>query len=442
MSHFSHVAIGVAALAAAMLSPAVASGAAVHCGQVITHDTTLRNDLVDCPGNGLRIGADGVTLNLGGHLIDGTNAKGSEGIAVDGHARVTIRNGRVRQFRDNGVALRKSPNGRVTHLTVKKIGEGGKAGQPVSAGVLVQGSDGVAIDRNRVSNAVKAYQADGIVVLESKRPRITRNRSSSNAWNGIVVFGSPGTRIEQNRTERNGNSGIFVANAAGATISGNRSNRQKKDDTAGIAVLDTKNATISGNHTSGNAATGIALESGTTGTTVKGNVVQGGGDGIALLECDGNTVQRNQVTGVGGVGIVLDAFGPPDQQVNGSDDNTIDRNEVKSSGLAGILVVGGSDGNALTRNVTNASRGDGAGGDPAGGILIDGATANRLDGNTASKNKANGVRVASPGNTVSGTTALDNLLRGIDAVDGTIDGGGNHASGNGLEPQCTGVACA
>jgi hypothetical protein len=46
------------------------------------------------------------------------------------------------------------------------------------------------------------------------------------------------------------------------------------------------------------------------------------------------------------------------------------------------------------------------------------------------------------GNTVKATTALDNLRRGIEAVDGTIDGGGNHASGNGLEPQCAGVTCA
>src|SRR4051794_34357235 len=95
--------------------PAAGPGArepgAVHCGQVITRDTTLRQDLSNCRGDGLKIGADGVTLNLGGHTIDGTNAAGSEGIAVDGHPRVTVSNGRVRQFRVNGVALRKSPRG-------------------------------------------------------------------------------------------------------------------------------------------------------------------------------------------------------------------------------------------------------------------------------------------------------------------------------------------
>jgi parallel beta-helix repeat protein len=445
MNQRTHITAGVATLAAAILCPAAVADAkradAVRCGQVIKRDTTLRADLVNCPGSGLIIGADGVTLDLGGHRIDGTNADGGEGIAVDGHAGVTIRNGRVRQFRFNGVAIRKSRHARVAHLNVEAIGAGGKENEPVSAGIFVQRSNDAALDGNRVSNAVKAYQADGIVVLQSKRLRVVGNRSSANAWNGIVVIDSPNARIADNRTERNTNSGILVANATGVTIDGNRSNNQEHPDTGGIVVLATKDAAVTGNRTNGNNI-GISLESGVTSAKVARNTVSGGGDGIALLESDGNTVERNQAKSVGGVGIVLDVFGPPDASPNGSDDNTIDRNEVKSSGLAGILVVGGSDGNRITRNVSNGSRGNGQNGDPDGGILIDGATANRLDGNTASGNSTDGVRITTAGNTVAGTTALDNLRRGIEAVDGTIDGGGNHATGNGLEPQCTGVACA
>ena len=84
-----------------------------------------------------------------------------------------------------------------------------------------------------------------------------------------------------------------------------------------------------------------------------------------------------------------------------------------------VLIVGGSDGNVLTGNVSNLNHGTGANGDPSGGILIDGATGNRLDGNVAN----------------------DNVRRGIEAAEGNVDGGGNKASGNGLEPQCVGVAC-
>src|SRR4051794_1470306 len=44
------------------------------CGDTITVDTTLHADLVDCPSNGLVIGADDLTLNLNGHTIDGDAA--------------------------------------------------------------------------------------------------------------------------------------------------------------------------------------------------------------------------------------------------------------------------------------------------------------------------------------------------------------------------------
>jgi parallel beta-helix repeat protein len=428
-----------------VLCPAAAAharqGGDVHCGQTITRDTTLRHDLNGCRGNGIKIGADGVTLDLGGHTVDGTNAAGGEGIVVDGHPRVTIRNGRVRQFRVNGVAARKSPRVRITHLDVEAIGAGGKENEPVSAGIFVQDSDNAEVMVNRTSNAVKAYQADGIVVLDTKRPHVVGNRSSKNAWNGIAVVNSPKADIQRNRTEQNTNSGIFTANANGATIDGNTSNRQQNPDTGGIVVLSTKSETVTDNQTNGNT-TGISIELGVGSATVARNKVSGGGDGIALLESDGNTVTRNQVTKVGGVGIYLDAFGPDPTTTTGSDDNTIAHNQINASGLAGIAIFSGSDGNRLTSNVANASHGDGSNGDPSGGIYIEASTSNVLDGNTASNNTADGVHITSAGNTVKATTALDNLRRGIDTVDGTTDGGGNHASGNGLEPQCTGVACA
>ncbi|MEA2660835.1 MAG: hypothetical protein QOH08_407 [Chloroflexota bacterium] len=445
MSHRSHAPAGIAAVIATVLCPAAAAharqGGDPHCGQTITRDTTLRHDLSGCRGDGLKIGADGVTLDLGGHTVDGTNAAGGEGIAVDGHARVTIRNGRVQQFRVNGVAARKSPHVRITHLDVGAIGAGGKENEPVSAGIFVQGSDKAEVMVNRVSNAVEAYQADGIVVLDSKRPHVVYNSSSRNAWNGIAVFNSPRADIQRNRTEQNVNTGIFAANVTGATIAGNTSNRQQHPDTGGIVVLSTKSETVTDNQTNGNT-TGISIELGVGSATVARNKVSGGGDGIALLESDGNTVARNQVTGVGGVGIYLDAFGPDPTATTGADDNTIAHNQVSASGLAGIALFGASDGNRLTSNVASASRGDGINGDPAGGIYIEASASNVLDDNTASKNSADGVRITSAGNTVKSTTALDNLRRGIDAVEGTIDGGGNHARGNGLEPQCTGVACA
>jgi len=52
---------GDRALAASQLS----------CGETISTDTTLHNDLLNCKNHGIVIGADGITLDLNGHLIDG-----------------------------------------------------------------------------------------------------------------------------------------------------------------------------------------------------------------------------------------------------------------------------------------------------------------------------------------------------------------------------------
>ena len=66
-----------ALITAAAVSLISASGAeaskavTVSCGETITADTMLANDLTDCPDHGLEIGADGVTLDLNGHTIDG-----------------------------------------------------------------------------------------------------------------------------------------------------------------------------------------------------------------------------------------------------------------------------------------------------------------------------------------------------------------------------------
>ena len=402
------VVLGVVAVAWAA-SPAFAAAppaAVVQCGQVITSDTTLANDLVDCSGTALTIGADGVTLDLGGHLVDGTNAPGSEGIAVDGRRGVMVRRGTVREFRVNGVALRDAGGAKVADLTITAIGAGGVEGEDVSAGIFVKGSDDVDLRDNRVSNDVDAFQADGIVVLASKRVELTGNDTSANAWNGMVVVDSPRARVLSNRTVGNGNSGIFVASAPSVRIARNVAGDHEKPDTAGIAMLEVTGGVVVGNRLRGNRASGIAMENGTTSTTVARNRIRGGGDGIAVLDSNDNTVVRNRVMDAEGVGILLDEFFGED----GSDGNRIAHNSISRGGLAGILVTGPSTSNTLSENL-------------------------------ASRNASDGIRVRTAGNRLELNTANRNRRRGIDAVAGTVDGGGNRASGNGLSPQCTGVSC-
>jgi hypothetical protein len=75
-----------------------------QCGEIITASLVLNANLT-CPGNGLTIGASGVTLSLGGHTITGPGAAiGTTGVSVaNGDAPATVKDGAVNGFSD-GVA--------------------------------------------------------------------------------------------------------------------------------------------------------------------------------------------------------------------------------------------------------------------------------------------------------------------------------------------------
>ena len=64
--------VAVAATGATALGGGSAPAASeLSCGDTITADTTLTSDLVDCPSNGIVIGADDITLDLNGHTVAG-----------------------------------------------------------------------------------------------------------------------------------------------------------------------------------------------------------------------------------------------------------------------------------------------------------------------------------------------------------------------------------
>src|ERR687891_365453 len=85
-----------------------ASASHVNCGATITTDATLDSDLVNCPNNGIIIGADNITLDLNGHTIDGDSTPVDPcpqeepcdfGVVnLTGHDRLTIVGGTVQQF--------------------------------------------------------------------------------------------------------------------------------------------------------------------------------------------------------------------------------------------------------------------------------------------------------------------------------------------------------
>jgi hypothetical protein len=71
----------------------------VGCGDTIFVSTTLDSNLIDCPADGIIIGASNIELRLNGFIIDGTG--GNTGILLEDGVKVKIKGpGVVREFSD------------------------------------------------------------------------------------------------------------------------------------------------------------------------------------------------------------------------------------------------------------------------------------------------------------------------------------------------------
>ena len=132
--------------------------------------------------------------------------------------------------------------------------------------------------------------------------------------------------------------------------------------------------------------------------------------------------------------------GNPGVEVAGSSGNLFRDNHVDGAPL-GIWVESGAD-NAFRRNVLDGevdltfTRTE-----PDGFRVESGVTGTLLQNNTVQGFADDGIDVEAPGTVIRRNTANDNDDLGIEAVPGVVDGGGNHASGNGNPLQCVNVFC-
>ena len=181
------VGLAFAVIALVVLTDANAAGQQQpKCGDTITTDTTLHHNLVNCPNNGIIIGADNITLNLNGHLIDGdgTAAAGcnpqkefcDEGVVNLGHDGVTVAHGSVREFAFGVDA------GRVRHLRFLGI----STSRNVFFGMALFGA-AQSVIRNGSSSHNIPPEGDGIGVFASNHVRIVHNKIRRNAGPGIHV---------------------------------------------------------------------------------------------------------------------------------------------------------------------------------------------------------------------------------------------------------------
>jgi parallel beta-helix repeat protein len=371
------------------------------CGRILTQDTTLRADVLNCPGDALVIGADGIEVRLDGHTIDGTGAVGSAGIRIAGHEGVVVRGpGLVQEF-DAGVRAEGGTDNQVRDLEVTRNGVGIH---------LVDTSDNRILDNDVSSNEASiGSEAYGGVLLED---------SHDNLVSGNTVLEDDSSCIRLFRSHRN-------------RVVGNAANHA---DGTNIQLVQSNDNEVEANDARTSNGDAISL-GGSRRNLVAGNDVGNtAANGVFLSSSSSNRILRNH--GDGNDGDLVDLNGS-------SSSNLIERNVATRFGDAGIR-VGGFAGSATGNRVryNDLTGGDFFSSDLEDGIYVSSLAAQTvLVGNTTNDNGDDGIDVDSPSTTLRDNVANDNDDLGIEAVAGVTDGGGNRASGNGNPVQCTGVAC-
>ena len=285
------VALGLVAGLTVVSHPAAADDRA--CGQVVTASTTLTRDVGPCSSTAIIIGADNVTLDLGGHQVFGTGGPGEgAGILASRRTNVEIRNGTVRLF-DAGVAIEGGTGNRVR-------------------GIVARDNIGVSPSTDERSN-----YGDGIAILSSTNNLVEGNTVVRNGpFSGIGLFRNVDSDHPRDVT----------GPTTGNVIRGNdvRANNicrtpQGSCDDDGIRLEPGVQLTlVEGNRVQGSGLDGVSIFRTATFNTVRGNVLEHNGhhrashrlgDGVRVFS-DDNLVENNKSFHNGGNGIVLGFLRP------------------------------------------------------------------------------------------------------------------------------------
>ena len=277
----------------------------VACGDTIVADTVLDDSLLNCPGDGIIVGADGVTVHLNGQIVDGSNTVDSVGIKIVGRTGVTVKGpGVVKQF-DKGIRI---------------IG----GGEHTVKGVTVANNR---LPQFTCATTPPGVRPTGIEVINSGRTTI-KGVAAVNNCRGITLVGPDAqkNKVKENSLNLNFFFGVLVRNGA-------HDNEIEKN-----AVTGTTNGpgVLLGQNVSENEVTRNFIHSNVVGVSLQGNA-------------DRNVVKRNVITNNGAVGVRL-TIDIPFLAVFDNDENEI-RENVIGNQTTGVLIQSPTDdGNVIKDN--------------------------------------------------------------------------------------------
>ncbi len=258
------------------------------CGQVVTEDVTLTSDLNCDSGDGLIVGAPGITINLNGYSITGPagggEASGGEaanpttadsGSGDGGEANPTTadsgRGGSITPVsttaedsgsEDGGEANEEASGGEAANPTTADSGTGGSGVTPAStqristdydgsSGILVANADNVAIQ----GLGEIAGFSRGVTFLGSSGGAVTDVQLVNNEI-GVVQASSEGTEVSRNTITNNGIAVVSDASNGGVTAF----NQIVANLEQGILLLGSSDNVVAANNMYGNGANGIYLD--------------------------------------------------------------------------------------------------------------------------------------------------------------------------------------
>jgi hypothetical protein len=268
-----------AAIAIALIWAPNAHADGPQCGDVVTQDVVLQADLLECPGDGLVIAGDDITVDLNYHRIDGTGTEAAAGVRIMAR-EVTLRHGLITDF-DRGVQVHGDGLEDVwlADLNISAgnrgiVMGGGGLGSPVGGGTVtilssnIHHNSGTGISAGGFwghkthigDTTLEANGGSGAVFRDSSGGTFYRSRIVGNHAAGIAFDFAGGGRVETSLITRNGTYGVGANRSSGLVLLGNTVTfNGRAGEFSGGAFVNEGSARIEHNTFNQNLGFGLAL---------------------------------------------------------------------------------------------------------------------------------------------------------------------------------------
>jgi len=416
--------------------PLTDASSGISCGDTITSDTILTNDLLNCPGNGITMGASGITLDCDGHTISGSGSGNYRGIYLSSRNNNVIENCNIENFY-NGIYLSSSDSNTLTGNTANSNNNYGifiyySSNNTLTGNTADLNNYGIYLSSSANTNTLTNNTANsnyyGIRLSSSDSNTLTGNTADLNNY-GIYLSSSANTNTLTNNTANSNYHGIRLSYSDSNSFTSNTAN----SNYYGILLYSSNSNTLTGNtadlnewgiYITGFSESNILFQNSMSGNYRNFNIdsfdntidttntvnsrpvyylsnIQNqvfdettNAGFFACINCNNITVQ-NLALYNNSHGILL----------LGTNNSLISNNTADSNTYYGILLQS-SDSNTLTSNTANLNN---------YGILLSSSNSNTLTGNTADSNTYYGIQLylSSNSNTLTGNTADSNTYYGI-----------------------------